>query len=82
LNAINDTYNLLGGEVLGIVPVTSDLTGANAEREAGLIEMLIDMRAQARVRKDYAQSDAIRDRLAGLGVQLEDRADGTVWRVL
>ncbi|MEO0561784.1 MAG: DALR domain-containing protein [Chloroflexota bacterium] len=81
LNAINDTYNELGGDVLGVIPSASETTSANAEREAGLIEMLIDMRAQARAAKDFATSDQIRDQLAGLGVQLEDRADGTVWKV-
>ncbi len=81
LNAINDTYNELGGEVLGIIPATSEETGASAERESGLIEMLIDMRAQARANKNFSEADAIRDRLAGLGVQLDDRADGTIWRL-
>ncbi|MEM6282660.1 MAG: cysteine--tRNA ligase [Chloroflexota bacterium] len=82
LNAINDFYNTYGGIVLGIVPSTSEIGGANAEREAGLIDMLIEMRAEARARKDYARSDAIRDQLAGLGVQLDDRPEGTIWRLL
>ena len=43
--------------------------------------MLIDMRAQARADRDYARSDQIRDHLAALGVMLEDRADGTIWRL-
>jgi cysteinyl-tRNA synthetase len=46
-----------------------------------LIELLISLRAQARVNKNYAESDRIRNELAKLGVQLEDRADGTIWRV-
>lgn len=82
LAAINDTYNALGGDVLGIVP-QADAASSNgsAEREAGLIEMLIDMRQRARKNKDYAESDRIRDELANIGVMLEDRPDGTVWRV-
>jgi len=81
LNAINDTYNQLGGDILGIVPRANQTASANAERENGLIEMLIEMRAQARANKDFARADNIRDRLAGLGVQLDDRPDGTIWRV-
>jgi cysteinyl-tRNA synthetase len=80
LNAIHAVYSEYGAEVLGIVPI-ADRQAANAEREAGLIEMLIELRAKARANKNYAESDAIRDRLIGLGVQLDDRADGTLWRV-
>jgi cysteinyl-tRNA synthetase len=80
LNAINETYMQLGGGVLGLIP-TSDTTSSNGQREAGLIELLIDMRARARASKNYAESDRIRDELAKLGVILEDRATGTVWRV-
>jgi cysteinyl-tRNA synthetase len=53
----------------------------SAEREAKLIGLLIDIRAQARKNKDFATSDQIRDQLAAAGVVLEDRPDGTVWRV-
>lgn len=82
LNAINDAYNALGGEVLGIIPTHDDMSSANAAREAGLVEMLIEMRAQARANRQFAEADAIRDRLIGLGIQLDDRPDGTLWRVL
>ncbi|MFA9462569.1 cysteine--tRNA ligase [Thiohalorhabdus methylotrophus] len=44
------------------------------------IEKLIEQRAEARKSKDFATADAIRDRLAEHGIELEDRADGTVWR--
>lgn len=80
LEAIDQTYRTLGGDVLGIIPA-ADTASSNGQREAGLIELLIDLRKQARKNKNYAESDRIRDELAGLGVVLEDRADGTIWRV-
>jgi cysteinyl-tRNA synthetase len=79
LQAINATYNELGGTVLGIIPAAESAT-SNSQREAGLIQLLIDMRTQARKSKNFAESDRIRDELAKLGVALEDRADGTIWR--
>ena len=80
LNAIDEVYTRLGGDVLGLIPET--IAGdSDGRREAGLIQMLIDMRARARVNKDYAESDRIRDELAALGVMLEDRNDGTIWRL-
>ncbi|KPV41243.1 cysteinyl-tRNA synthetase [Thiohalorhabdus denitrificans] len=44
------------------------------------IEKLIEQRTEARKSKDFATADAIRDRLAANGIELEDRPDGTVWR--
>jgi cysteinyl-tRNA synthetase len=82
LEAIDQTYRELGGSVLGIVPDEIAAGGtANAQREAGLVRLLIEMRADARKAKDFARADQIRNQLAELGVTLEDRADGTVWRV-
>jgi cysteinyl-tRNA synthetase len=82
LNAINDTYNELGGDILGIIPPTDSLGGKlNEDRENTLISMLVEQRAKARANKDYAESDRIRDELAQIGVVLEDRTDGTIWKV-
>lgn len=46
-----------------------------------LIELLIEVRSNARARKDFATADQIRDRLAEMGVVLEDRPGGTDWRL-
>lgn len=45
------------------------------------INELIDQRRLAREAKDWAGSDAIRDKLLEARVELEDGADGTCWRV-
>lgn len=80
LEAIDGLYRELGGGVLGIVPDEIAEAGVDSERQDGLVRLLIDMRAQARKNKDFATSDQIRDRLAALGVVLEDRADGTIYK--
>ena len=46
----------------------------------GLMQLLIDLRAEARDDKNFAVADTIRDRLIAMGVTLEDRPDGTLWR--
>tara|TARA_B110000090_G_scaffold161427_1_gene178121 strand:+ start:705 stop:2186 length:1482 start_codon:yes stop_codon:yes gene_type:complete len=43
------------------------------------IELLIKMRNEARVQKDFALSDKIRDELIGIGIQLKDSKDGTTF---
>lgn len=45
------------------------------------IHLLIDLRKEARERKDYATGDAIRNRLSELGVALLDKKDGTSWEL-
>jgi len=83
LTAVNHLFLELGGDGLGIIPDEGAAAGssADANREAGMVELLITLRAQARANKDWATSDQIRDQLKALGVTLEDRADGTVWKV-
>ena len=44
------------------------------------MQLLIDLRAEARKAKNFALGDQIRKRLGELGVTLEDRPGGTLWR--
>ena len=52
---------------------------ADAELLDSVVHLLIDLRKEARERKDYATGDAIRDRLTELGVALLDKKEGTSW---
>lgn len=45
-----------------------------------VMQLLIDLRAEARASKNFALADAIRDRLSELGVTLEDRKGETGWK--
>jgi cysteinyl-tRNA synthetase len=49
------------------------------ELVAKLLDLLVELRAEARKARDFATADRIRDRLAALGVRLEDRPTGTEW---
>ena len=55
-------------------------TSANSELTDGEIESLIAERNKARADKDFANADAVRDKLATKGVSIEDGPDGTRWR--
>jgi cysteinyl-tRNA synthetase len=44
----------------------------------GIINLLINMRKDARAKKDYATSDRIRNELLALGIQLKDDKDGNI----
>ncbi len=47
---------------------------------APFIDLLVEIRTDLRAAKQWALADKIRDRLAELGVQLEDTPGGTLWR--
>ena len=79
--AIDETFRKLGGDVLGLVLDKYPEEGAGGgELLTPVMQMLIDMRAEARKSKNFDLADQIRDRLAEAGVTLEDKADGTTWR--
>jgi cysteinyl-tRNA synthetase len=54
--------------------------GAATGPDNEAIEALIIERAEARVAKDFARSDEIRDELTAAGVILEDAGGKTTWR--
>ena len=53
----------------------------SSDKISGVVEMLINMRKEARDNKDWALSDKIRDELAALGIQLKDGKNGTTFSV-
>ena len=70
---------LLG--VLGEDPEAWFQAAAGGEFDAARIEAMLAERRAARARRDFAAADRIRDELAARGVVIEDRADGTRWRI-
>jgi cysteinyl-tRNA synthetase len=74
-------------DVLGLDPRADSWAapGGSAPGDASasaldhLVRALIEQRAEARANKDFAASDAIRDRLLAAGVALEDTPNGTRW---
>ena len=49
--------------------------------DAGLVDSLIAARTAARARKDFRESDRIRDELAAMGVVIKDSKEGTTWEI-
>ena len=64
--------------VLAVLEMDS---GLSVEVDDEFIEAKIADRKEARANKDFANSDAIRDELASLGVELIDTPDGTKWKM-
>jgi cysteinyl-tRNA synthetase len=69
-------------QILGLFrePIAA-ATGGTDELVKGLMQLLIDLRAEARKAKNYTMGDQIRKRLEALKIILEDYPGGTGWRV-
>jgi cysteinyl-tRNA synthetase len=69
-------------QILGIFSKPVAPAGStNDQVVGGLMQLLIDLRAEARKAKNFAVADQIRQRLTKLGITLEDRPGGTDWRL-
>jgi cysteinyl-tRNA synthetase len=72
-------------EVLGLSPSDAafETAGSDDARLSAAVDALVagllDERASARADKDWARADAIRDRIAAAGIEVEDTPDGPKW---
>ncbi len=92
INGIKDRHispNALSAETLKLVQVKmkdfiEDIFGLRSENETnnqmldGTLQLLIEMRKEAKAKKDFVTSDKIRNELFALGIQLKDEKDGTI----
>jgi len=80
IETLDTVFAALGGLVLGVVPDRFDDRGSRRLEEE-LMRLMIDLRADFRRNRQWAQADLVRDRLAALGVKLEDKPEGTSYRL-
>jgi cysteinyl-tRNA synthetase len=73
---IRGALSILGCDPLDPVFATSKSNDAAMD---GLIKLALEQREGARLRKDFAAADAIRDQIASLGVIVEDTPNGPRW---
>jgi cysteinyl-tRNA synthetase len=79
------TYNLLQSEmkvwiedILGLKSISE----ADNSRLQGVMQHLIDIRKEAKTKKDFVTSDKIRNQLAAMGIMLKDEKGGEMsWSV-
>lgn len=67
-------------EQLGLLQVKpAEWFGASVD-DAAMIDDLLLQRQQARLDKNYARADEIRDQLLAMNIEIIDKAEGTSWR--
>ncbi|MDF0532186.1 cysteine--tRNA ligase [Tsukamurella sp. 8F] len=73
--------------VLGVDPLDPHWEAESGDDTAalGALDVLVtaelERRATARAEKDWAEADAVRDRLGSAGIEVTDGADGSSWRL-
>ncbi len=94
INLVHDGKESISGADLGELKAVfslfiEDLLGLKAENEAGsgneaykkAIDLLLNMRLEAKQNKDWATSDKIRNELTALGFEIKDTKDGFEWKI-
>ncbi|HCK05473.1 MAG TPA: cysteine--tRNA ligase [Flavobacteriaceae bacterium] len=76
LELLRATIHSFVYDVLGLPKEMEGQNNGQQQLEAA-VNLLIDLRNQARANKDFATSDAIRDRLQEAGIQLKDGKEGS-----
>jgi len=74
---LKETIETFVFDVLGLVNISKENT--SNDKLAGAVEILINLRKEARLNKDFALSDKIRNELAEAGIQLNDSREGTTF---
>lgn len=80
LQEFQETMNIFLSEVLGIQPDFQQNT--NTQSLSAAMNLLIEIRQQARSQKDFKTSDNIRDKLKEAGILLKDGNNTTTWELL
>lgn len=75
LNKLEKAMILFIYDVLGLHIITEN----SNEKLAPVMDLVIDLRQQARENKDWTTSDKIRDGLAAAGITIKDGKEGTSW---
>ena len=92
INSLKDktiAIEALSAETLGLLQnkmkvYVEDILGLQSEtvgetdKLKGVMQVLIDLRKEARAKKDWMTSDKIRNQLAEIGIQLKDEKDGNI----
>ena len=77
LKLFSAAMNAFVFDVLGLED--EKVSDGNNDKLEGTVNLLIEMRKQARENKNFALSDQIRDQLLALGIQLKDGKEGTTF---
>ena len=74
-------YSQMVFDVLGLQPAITTGEGTNSELFGQVVELLLTLRQEAKIKKDWALSDQIRNQLTALGFEIKDTKEGADWKL-
>ncbi len=77
---LKNTMQLFAFDILGLKASESD-NSSNQAVTSGVIDLLLEIRQEAKASKNWALSDKIRNQLTELGVVVKDTKDGYEWKI-
>jgi cysteinyl-tRNA synthetase len=80
LQELKTLFNDFVVEILGLLPEGKSGSDGN-NLSSQLIDLLLNMRMEAKRNKDWATSDNIRNKLTAMGVEIKDTKDGFEWEM-
>jgi len=77
----NILADLFDNVVAGVMGLKDEAAASDSSQKviSGLMDMVLEERAQAKAAKDWAKSDAIRDHLKEIGITVKDTKNGAEW---
>lgn len=74
---LNSLFKEIAEGVLGLAD--DQASGGNSKILSEVVELILEMRREAKAEKNFARSDEIRERLTSLGITIKDTKEGTEW---
>ncbi len=68
-------------EVLGLEDIAHAASGGGSDKLEEVVQILLELRMQARADRNFALSDTIRDQLAAVGIEVKDGKDGATFSI-
>ena len=81
LKELREVWKTYAIDILGLQLDGAQDAGAGMEAYKGAVDMLLNMRLEAKRNKDWATSDKIRNELTALGFTIKDTKDGFEWSI-
>jgi cysteinyl-tRNA synthetase len=78
LDELKSFFNRFIFDILGL---TAEEENQNNEKLEDVMELVLNIRKQAKQNKDWGTADLIRDSLAELKIQVKDTKDGAIWEI-
>ncbi len=81
MDRLKKDFNTLLCEVLGLKDEFETQTNGTGKRLEGVMDLIIELRQEARTNKNWATADKIRDKLAACNIEIKDGKEGTTWKL-